>query len=321
MPAGGAAGEASAPPRRLRIATYNVRNYNSELRHVDGRTLPDYPKPEAEKAALRLVLRTVDADVLALQETGGAPHVRELLRDLRREGLIYPHSAVLEGPDPRRRLAFISKHPFEVRASFQKLPVHGVPGVENVSRGLLGITLDTPSGPLACYAVHLKSRLTRTAADPQSANQRLAEARAIHEKISGLEKLPPPPAKPRRGGTAGGGRGVSGAAPERPGTPPPPLVLILGDFNDDPDSPPLLEFTGDARKGFRHFQAIPAADSRSETWTSNYARKDTYSRSDYILATRSALSHVHDGRGAIADTATALTASDHRLVWIDLQFL
>lgn len=58
----------------LTVATYNVQNYTlSDRRLPDGGFRPDYPKPEAEKMALRAVIRSLGADIIALQEVGGAP--------------------------------------------------------------------------------------------------------------------------------------------------------------------------------------------------------------------------------------------------------
>ena len=45
----------------LAVATWNVENYLPAARRVDGVFRPGYPKPEAEKAALRAV-NTVSRD-------------------------------------------------------------------------------------------------------------------------------------------------------------------------------------------------------------------------------------------------------------------
>ena len=75
-------------PAKLRVATYNVRNYLMTDRLVPGKLgdkliwRKNYPKPEIEKTALRRIIAKVDPDILALQEMGGAPYLKELQRDL-----------------------------------------------------------------------------------------------------------------------------------------------------------------------------------------------------------------------------------------------
>jgi len=63
---------------------------------------------------------------------------------------------------------------------------------------------------------------------------------------------------------------------------------------------------------------IPVADSRGEAWTHRYAREDLYSRSDYFLCSPALLPRVSEGRGTIADAPEWMEASDHRLLWLDL---
>src|SRR4051812_10019055 len=66
----------------LTIATYNVENYGPANRMTEGGYRKDYPKPEAEKAALRSVIRALSADILVMQEMGDQPYLDELRRDL-----------------------------------------------------------------------------------------------------------------------------------------------------------------------------------------------------------------------------------------------
>src|SRR3954464_14018242 len=78
----------------LVIATYNVENYGPANRMTDGGYRTDYPKPEDEKRALRTVIRGLNADVLVMQEMGPQLYLDELRRDLKTEGLDYPHAAL-----------------------------------------------------------------------------------------------------------------------------------------------------------------------------------------------------------------------------------
>src|SRR5437763_6437884 len=71
----------------LTVATYNIENYGPADRMTDTGFRKDYPKPEAEKRALRMVLCGLNADVVALQEMGGPAYLEELRRDLKVEGI------------------------------------------------------------------------------------------------------------------------------------------------------------------------------------------------------------------------------------------
>ncbi|MDR2863368.1 MAG: endonuclease/exonuclease/phosphatase family protein [Puniceicoccales bacterium] len=273
---------------RLRVATWNVQNYNLEFRRIEGRNEPAYPKPEKEKTALRLMLHAANADVVALQETGGEAFVEELRRDLAREGLSYPHTAVLTGPDPKRRLAMLSKVPFKKIIPRNELPIRHQGKEDNVARGLLGVTFDTAAGEFTFYTLHLRSRLTRDSSDPRADAQRLAEATAICDIL----------------------RDAHGGAPGS-------LVLAGGDFNDAPTSTPLRRFAAARQK--IPLSPVPASDSRGETWTYRNLRDDYYSRSDYFLCSPALAAHT-SGRARIADLPAGDRASDHRLLFLDLEF-
>jgi endonuclease/exonuclease/phosphatase family metal-dependent hydrolase len=308
---------------RLRVATYNVRNYNLENRSVEGHAEPEYPKPEKEKTALRFVLRALNADVLALQETGGTEFITELQRDLAREGLHYPHTAVLPGPDPRRQLAVLSRLPIKntTPAPHLSLRPANVPGIEGeVSRGLLTVTIATTAGDLHCHNIHLKSRLSRDPADPLSARRRLAEARALRAAITkttaALANIPAIPAAPAAVNNPHNSHS-SHNSPASPTAANNALILLCGDFNDTPTSKPLREFS--APRAIPHLAPLPAKDSRGETWTSRHAREDAYDRSDYIFHSPALAPYIPAAAARIADLPATITASDHRPVYVDLE--
>ncbi|MEO5961227.1 MAG: hypothetical protein ABIR80_19130, partial [Opitutaceae bacterium] len=95
----------------LTIATYNIENYGPADRMTEAGYRKDYPKPEAEKRALRVVIRGLDADVLVLQEMGGQPYLDELRRDLKNEGLDYPHAALATAADADRHVRYCRSGP------------------------------------------------------------------------------------------------------------------------------------------------------------------------------------------------------------------
>jgi endonuclease/exonuclease/phosphatase family metal-dependent hydrolase len=277
----------------LTVATYNVENYNSTDRRTEAGYRPDYPKPEAQKSALRAVLRRLNADVLALQEMGGPPYLEELRRDLRSEGLDYPHGTVLtaDGLDPERHVAVLSKRPFTAVTRHTDLVAKFSGTQEKVKRGLLEVRFAaraTSSGLTAgggeewtLFIVHLKSRLTERPDDPESAAQRAAEAEAVRDRVL---KIFSDPAKAK--------------------------FLIVGDGNSGRTERPLRALL--ARGQTTIAEWVPAADSRGEVWSYFYRQKDTYDRVDHILASPGLRPAVVAAR--IEDGPGVMEASDHRPV-------
>ncbi|HEX3731225.1 MAG TPA: endonuclease/exonuclease/phosphatase family protein [Opitutaceae bacterium] len=266
----------------LTLATYNVENYGPADRMTAEGFRPGYPKPEAEKDALRAAIRALGADLLALQEMGPAPYLEELRRDLRREGLDYPYAAVLEAEDGARHLAVLSRRPFAAVVRHEALPITLRGGAERVKRGLLEVRLAAEGG-LAVFAVHLKSRLTEAAEDPEGSERRAAEAAAVRDCV---RREFPDPAAAR--------------------------YVILGDCNDGPSSPALRRLTEAGR--IRIAWALPAADSRGETWTEAWRRAGLYSEFDYILVSPALRACVRGGAARIYDGPETTRASDHRPV-------
>src|SRR5882762_1999304 len=93
----------------LTVATYNIENYGPADRMTEAGYRKNYPKPEAEKRALRAVIRGLNADVLLLQEMGPQVYLDELRRDLKSEGVDYPVGLLLESADADRHIALLSK--------------------------------------------------------------------------------------------------------------------------------------------------------------------------------------------------------------------
>ena len=271
------------------IATYNVENYVSTNRMTDAGYRPDYPKPETQKQALRTVIRRLDADVLVLQEMGNQSYLDELCRDLRRDGLSYPHVELLSGPDKDRHVAVLSKREFSSVKPYTAVEFPYFGGKEKVKRGMLEVSLRTSSGELTLFAVHLKSRFTDRADDPQSALRRIGEAVAIRDTV--LMRFPDPSRA---------------------------NFLILGDFNDDPSSKTLRRFQ--QRGQLRIARLLPVADGRGERWTHAYRKADNYTRVDHILISAALFSQVKNEVGRIEDGPGVLEASDHRPVVVEFDF-
>jgi endonuclease/exonuclease/phosphatase family metal-dependent hydrolase len=282
-------GAAGAAPAELTIATYNVENYLATDRMVDGVFRQDFPKPENAKTALRRVIREMNADVLAIQEMGGLPYLLELQRDLKRDGVHYPHLAHLEAEDSDRHVAVLSKHELRNVGKWTDLSFRYFGGLEKVKRGLLKVEIATRVGAVTLYVCHLKSRITERSDDPASALRRLGEATAIRNHLLLLHPVP------------------SDAR-----------VVLVGDLNDSPRSKPVKALL---KRGEVHlFELLPASDSRDDSWTHFYRKEETYSRVDYILVSPALLPHVVGDRATVVDAAEVRRASDHRPVLMRLAF-
>jgi endonuclease/exonuclease/phosphatase family metal-dependent hydrolase len=277
----------AARARPLTIATYNVENYVATGRRVDGAYRQAYPKPEAAKSALRTVIRALDADVLGLQEMGPAGYLEELRRDLRAEGLDYPYAASVEAADTDRHVAALSRIPFRRVQAHSELEFPYSGGRARVKRGVLEIVLSGDGPELTLFLIHLRSRFTERADDPNAALYRAGEAGAVRDLV--LRRFPDP------------GRAY---------------FLILGDCNDNKNSRPLRLLT---RRGDTRIAAMTkAVDPAGEAWTYAYGKEDTYSRVDYILASPALASAIAGDGARVYDGPGVREASDHRPVVVRL---
>jgi endonuclease/exonuclease/phosphatase family metal-dependent hydrolase len=271
----------------ITIATYNVENYVATDRRVDDVYRPAYPKPEAEKTALRAVIRALDADVLALQEMGPAGYLEELQRDLRAEGLDYPHVTLAEAADAERHVAVLSRIPFGRVQVHSDLGFRYFGGQARVKRGLLEVAVNVDGAELTLFVVHLRSRFTERPDDPGAAVFRAGEAGAVRDFV--LSRFPDPASA---------------------------RFVIMGDFNDTRDSKPLRLLT---RRGSTTIACLTkAADPNGETWTYCYRKEETYSRIDFVLVSP-ALERAAAGGASVYDGSGVREASDHRPVVVRLE--
>lgn len=281
--------KAESPPSTIRVASFNLANYLVTDRMVEGVYRFGYPKPEVEKAAVRGAIVEVAPDILAVQEIGDSGFVRELQDDLRQEGIDYPYATWLDGPDEDRHLAVFSRLPMVEVIPHSNLEFTYFGEPEKVKRGVLEVVFESGAGRWRLFNLHLKSRYTDRSDDPQSETRRVEEAMTVRELIrSRLE--------------------------ESSGEEPP--ILLLGDFNDTRGSRTLKRFLQINGRPFLH--EIPCLDSRGERWTHYYGREDVYSRVDYILASPAMVPWVAGDAGTVVDDPAFRTASDHRMIYVDL---
>lgn len=273
----------------LTLATYNIENYGPANRVTEAGYRKDYPKPETEKQALRTVIRAMNVDVLVLQEMGGQIYLDELRRDLKAEGLDYPHAVLLAGDDVDRHVALLAKRPLTSTTQHTDLEMRYFGQKEMVKRGLLEVKVGVSDGELTIFALHLKSRYTDRPDDPLSSIRRAGEATAIRDRVLAR---------------------VGDAVTTR--------FMLLGDCNDDKASKALAFLQ---QRGKTHIaDLLPAVDSRGESWTHAYRKNDTYTRVDHVLVSAALRPAVVGGAARIYDGAGWREASDHRPVIVTLEF-
>lgn len=272
----------------LRVATYNLNNYLVMDRNVDGRWRPAYPKPESEKVAIRQVIKQAVPDILVLQEIGSTDFLEELRADLVREGLQYDYAVHMDGADPDRQLAVLSKRPPQDVIEHKDLNFKYFEGREIVKRGMLEMTFVLNDGQkFKLFTLHLKSRYTDNKADQKSNMRRAREAEACRNRI--IERTLE--------------QGIE-------------HYLVMGDFNDSPVSSAMRRFY--SRGSLEIGLLVPAADSRGELWTYFYEKESRYEAVDGMIASPAMMHRVKTGSGKIVDLPEALTGSDHRMVYLDL---
>ncbi|MGB0370352.1 MAG: endonuclease/exonuclease/phosphatase family protein [Opitutales bacterium] len=272
----------SATSFALTVASYNLQNYLSTGRMVDGAYRRDYPKPEAEKRSLRANIIDVNPDILAVQEMGDLPYLEELQRDLARDGLTYPYAYLGVGVDSVRHTAVLSKiEPTEVRKHLD-LRFKYFDGESSPQRGLLELKFASSEEmpAFSLYVVHLKSKRTVRDDDFESSILREKEARVIRDRILKTH-----------------GEGDDA------------FYMVVGDFNDTKNQAPIRRFL---EIGGRDIGTLlPLQDEDGYWWTYYWERAHQYSRVDYIVCSPAFMSQ-WTGESGIHPS---VEGSDHRLLW------
>ena len=273
----------------IRVATYNLRNYLSMDRLVDGSYRPDYPKPESEKAILRATIREAAPDVLAVQEIGERAHLLELKRDLAAEGLEYDRLFILEAEDDTRRVGALWKDRARIQAvGHVDLTIQYLGERQGVKRGLLELRIldENDKRWASVFTLHLKSKYTNDKRDYQSNKRRALEAQAARDRV--LE-LYPDPSENR--------------------------FLIVGDLNDGPNTSVLKRFYQKGRLAIA--EPLECRDDYGLIWTHFYKKGGEYAQIDYILASVGWQEAKSFSTG-IVTRDDYYKGSDHRLVWVDV---
>ena len=274
------------PAKGVVFCTYNLKNYlgNEPSTPRDPRSKP---KPEKEIAALIQIIRDIQPDILGVCEMGSPAMFEDFKSRLEKAGLGYIDSEYLQGDDPDRHLALVSRYPIIRRDSAAKVRfvLNGVE--QSVKRGILDVTVQISSGyQLRCVGVHLKSKLP---APEGEALIRRNEAMKLREHLDAILKA-------------------------TPGT----NLLCYGDFNDVKNSPTFSEISG-VRGTAMHMTDLAARDSVNDRWTHHWPVADEYSRIDYVLVSPGLSPEVRRDSATVYRSDEWEKASDHRPVFVTIE--
>jgi predicted extracellular nuclease len=206
---------ADAPTGNFRVATFNVRRFfdtacaSGACGGGEFEELPSTTAFEQRATQIADAIRALDADVVSLQELETQPCLDELLARL--AGM---HGVLGEiGTTASVDVAVISRTPIELVATHRANEVLSLPdgSVTQFSRELLEVHVRSSGGvPVVTFAAHFKSKANDEPA------RRLAEARHTRRIVDEL-------------------------AVREPAS----VIVLAGDLNDTPGSPPLEALTAD----------------------------------------------------------------------------
>ena len=229
-------------PVPVRVLTWNVRNlFNAVIDSPDispAAEQEDMPTPaqyEGKLAAVAAVIQNLSPDICMLQEVEN----QNVLNDLAQKVGTYQFRHVSQGRDPRGiDVAIMSRLPIDrivshVTDQFQS-PATGQS--YSFARDVLEAHFTVAGRQLRLFGVHLKAGV-----DPSDDDKRLAEA--THLRALLMQHQTSDPAS---------------------------LLIVLGDFNSVPGSPPIQTLIGEPPDQLASATAsLPPADRYSVTFFGN----------------------------------------------------
>jgi endonuclease/exonuclease/phosphatase family metal-dependent hydrolase len=278
------AAEPDEPPRLLTFAAWNLHNYHHTVRApAPPEPGGSKPKPAAAVECITRILASLQPDIAGLCEVGGPEDLAALQQRLKAAGLDMPHSEFVPAADSARHLALLSRHPIASRQSQPQLNYLLDESKLPVQRGFLDVTVQVNGDyRLRCLGAHLKSR--RDVPDANEGLMRRNEAHLLRQYADSILTAEPDT-----------------------------NLLVYGDFNDTRDQPSIRALVG-VRGAATYLTAITPADAVGQRWTYYYPEADTYSRVDFLLASRGLNPEIENDQCFIYSGADWFTASDHRAI-------
>jgi len=273
-----AAASVRAAGPEIVFASYNLENYFQSADFPDGSEKIS-KSPESIAAEIRII-QDIHPDILGVCEMGVPSEFADFKARLKAAGLDYPQTEYINGPDPERHVALLSKFPISSRQSLPDVPFEMDGRTQKVSRGILDVTITAGTAHLRFVGVHLKSKFRDTREN--EADLRRNEAHLLRRHIDDVLAADP-------------------AA----------NLVVYGDFNDTKNQPALKEILGSRGSG-QDLKDLFLKDSAGETWTQYWKVADIYSRIDFIFVTRDLLSTVDYPQSYVSSSPYWNKASDHR---------
>jgi endonuclease/exonuclease/phosphatase family metal-dependent hydrolase len=209
-------------PTALRVATFNAHDLFDDTQDGNEPVI-DRDAYAARLAAIARVLALLESDIVVLQEVENV-RVLEALAGGEASALGYAHAVLLPGNDPRGiNIGVLSREPFESVLSHRNDVLPGADGLHRYARDCLELHRTVRGRDFVLLAVHLKSKSA-----PDDPDRRLAEARHTRSIADTITRADPSSA-----------------------------ILILGDMNDVPGSPPLSAIEGPRSESYADAASVP----------------------------------------------------------------
>lgn len=269
-----------ADPAEIVFASYNLEDYFHASDFPDGKEKVS-KSPEAIAAEIR-VIQDIHPDIMGVCEMGPPVEFADFRARLKSAGLDYPNTEYVQGPDPERHVAFLSKYQIVSRQSLTDVPYALDGREEKVDRGLLDVTVAVGQTKVRFIGVHLKSKLKDTREDEEELRRN--EAHLLRQHVD---------------------QALDGDAGTK--------LVVYGDFNDTKNSPSLKEIMG-SRNSAHPLRDIWLKDDIGDHWTEYWDAADVYTRIDYILVTPDLLPTVDYPKSYVYRSPYWNEASDHRAV-------
>ena len=269
---------------QVKIMTYNLNNMHDVFDDPYSNDEGTRVKSRHEINLIARLIKKVNPDVAAFQEVENEGVLRAVVdQEFLDEG--YRYIAVMATNSGRgANLGLISRLPILSFTShrFTKLGVKNEPGQWRYARDLLRVRLAAmPDKPIDLYIVHFKSKRD-SESDPESSRWRLAEAHGTRRIID-----------------------------EARSDSPNDWTLLVGDFNDTPDSLTIAALlapqsqNGGLKPLIDLHRSVPPKDRIT------YLRRPYHDTVDYILASPRLASRVVSSSARVLADARLLGGSDH----------